>query len=219
MRSNTLRRAHAELPVSAVKNEYSMLWRGPEEEVIPLCQKLGIAFVPWNPLGVGFLIGAIDAQTRFAAGDIRGLESRFSPENLPHNLAIVELVKSWAQRKQATPAQIALAWLLAQKPSIVPLPGTTQMPHMIENIGAAAVRFTPTELAELNRSVSAIQWGTSARRSAGLFGYRSAPEALNVPKLLCCKRFSQAGKVSPRIGLDRNDSEQAGEVPINKRSV
>ena len=157
MGPNTLRRAHAELPVSAVQNEYSMLWRGPEEVVIPLCQELGIGFVPWSPLGVGFLTDAIDAQTRFADGDIRGVESRFSPENLPHNLAIVDLVKIWAVRKQATPAQIALAWLLAQKPSIVPIPGTTQMPHMIENIGAAAVRFTPTELAELNRSVSAIQ--------------------------------------------------------------
>lgn len=157
MGPNTLRRAHAELPVSAVQNEYSMLWRGPEEEVIPLCQELGIGFVPWSPLGVGFLTGAIDAQTRFAPGDIRGIESRFSSENLPHNLALVDLIKIWAVRKQATPAQIALAWLLAQKPWIVPIPGTTQMPHMIENIGAAAVRFTPAELAELNRSVSAIQ--------------------------------------------------------------
>jgi aryl-alcohol dehydrogenase-like predicted oxidoreductase len=157
MGPNTLRRAHAELPVSAVQNEYSMLWRGPEEVVIPLGQEMGIGFVPWSPLGVGFLTDAIDAQTRFADGDIRGVESRFSPENLPHNLAIVDLVKTWAVRKQATPAQIALAWLLAQKPWIVPIPGTTQMPHAIENIGAAAVRFTPAELAELNRSVSAIQ--------------------------------------------------------------
>jgi aryl-alcohol dehydrogenase-like predicted oxidoreductase len=94
---------------------------------------------------------------RGSRGDIRGVESRFSPENLPHNLAIVDLVKIWAVRKQATPAQIALAWLFAQKPWIVPIPGTTQMPHTIENLGAAAVRFTPAELAELNRSVSAIQ--------------------------------------------------------------
>jgi aryl-alcohol dehydrogenase-like predicted oxidoreductase len=157
MGPNTLRRAHAELPVSAVQNEYSMLWRGPEEVVIPLCEELGIGFVPWSPLGVGFLTGAIDAQTRFAPGDIRGVESRFSPENLPHNLALVDLVKTWAVRKQATPAQVVLAWLLAQKPWIVPIPGTTQMPHMIENIGAVAVQLTPAELAELNRSVSAIQ--------------------------------------------------------------
>ncbi|MEH2143473.1 aldo/keto reductase [Nostoc sp.] len=157
MGPNTLRRAHAALPVSAVQNEYSMLWRGPEEVIIPLCQELGIGFVPWSPLGVGFLTDAIDANTRFASGDIRGVESRFSPENLPHNLALVELVKRWSVRKQATPAQIALAWLMAQKPWIVPIPGTTQMPHMIENTGATTVRFTPDELAELNRSVSAIQ--------------------------------------------------------------
>ena len=154
---NTLHRAHAELPVTAVQNEYSMLWRGPEEAVIPLCEELGIGFVPWSPLGVGFLTGAIDARTRFAQGDIRGIESRFSPENLPRNLALVALLRSWAERKQATPAQIALAWLMAQKPWIVPIPGTTQMPHMLENIGATAVQFTASELAELNRAVSAIE--------------------------------------------------------------
>jgi aryl-alcohol dehydrogenase-like predicted oxidoreductase len=154
---DTLRRAHAALPVTAVQNEYSMLWRGPEKGVIPLCQELGIGFVPWSPLGVGFLTGAIDAGTRFADGDIRKVESRFSPENLPGNLALVELLKSWAARKQATSAQIALAWLMAQKPWIVPIPGTTQMPHMLENIAASAVRFSAAELAELNRSVPAIQ--------------------------------------------------------------
>ncbi|QAU33891.1 aldo/keto reductase [Janthinobacterium sp. 17J80-10] len=154
---NTLRRAHAALPVSAVQNEYSMLWRGPEKGVIPLCQELGIGFVPWSPLGVGFLTGAIDANTRFADGDIRKIESRFAPENLPNNLALVELLTSWAARKQATPAQIALAWLMAQKPWIVPIPGTTQMPHMLENIGASTVRFSADELAELDRSVASIQ--------------------------------------------------------------
>jgi aryl-alcohol dehydrogenase-like predicted oxidoreductase len=154
---NTLRRAHAALPLTAVQNEYSMLWRGPEKEVIPLCEELGIGFVPWSPLGVQFLTGWIDASTRFAPGDIRGMESRFSPENLPHNLALVELVKRWAERKSATPGQIALAWLMAQKPWIVPIPGTTQMAHMLENTGAAEVRFTSTELAELNASVSAIE--------------------------------------------------------------
>jgi aryl-alcohol dehydrogenase-like predicted oxidoreductase len=157
MGPKTLRRAHAALPVAAVQNEYSMLWRGPEESVIPLCQQLGIGFVPWSPLGVGFLAGAIDANTRFADGDIRKVESRFAPENLPHNLALVDLIKSWAARKQATPAQIALAWLMAQKPWVVPIPGTTQMAHMLENIGASAVRFTQAEVAELNQSVSAIQ--------------------------------------------------------------
>jgi aryl-alcohol dehydrogenase-like predicted oxidoreductase len=157
MGPNTLRRAHAALPVTAVQSEYSMLWRGPEAEIIPLCQELGIGFVPWSPLGVGFLSGAIDANTRFAQGDIRGIESRFAPENLPHNLALVEIVKRWAERKGAAPAQIALAWLMAQKPWIVPIPGTTQMAHMLENIGAADVLFTSAELAELNGAVSEVQ--------------------------------------------------------------
>ena len=157
MGPNTLRRAHAAVPVTAVQNEYSMLWRGPEEGILSLCQELGIGFVTWSPLGVGFLTGAIDANTRFAPGDIRGVESRFSPENLPHNLALVDLVRRWAERKRSTPAGIALAWLMAQKPWIVPIPGTTQMAHMLENVGAAGVRFTSGELAELNAAVRAIE--------------------------------------------------------------
>ena len=154
---NTLRRAHAALPVTAVQNEYSMLWRGPEREVIPLCEQLGIGFVPWSPLGVQFLTGWIDERTRFAEGDIRGIEGRFSPENLPHNLQLVELVKRWAQRKRAAPAQIALAWLMAQKPWIVPIPGTTNMDHMLQNTGASSIRFTAAELSELNASIRSIE--------------------------------------------------------------
>jgi aryl-alcohol dehydrogenase-like predicted oxidoreductase len=157
MGPNTLRRAHAELPLTAVQNEYSMLWRGPENAVIPICEELGIGFVAWSPLGVGFLTGAIDEQTRFAAGDIRGVETRFSPENLPANLALVDLVKACAERKQAAPGQIALAWLTARKPWIVPIPGTTQMAHMLENVGATSVTFEPEEIAELDKAVSAIQ--------------------------------------------------------------
>lgn len=154
---DTLRRAHAALPVTTVQNEYSMLWRGPEDQVIPVCEELGIGFVPWSPLGVGFLTGAIDERTRFAEGDIRGIETRFSPENLPANLTLVKLLGDWADRKQATAAQIALAWLMAQKPWIVPIPGTTQMPHMLENIGAASISFTPEEIDELNSAVAAIK--------------------------------------------------------------
>jgi aryl-alcohol dehydrogenase-like predicted oxidoreductase len=154
---NTLHRAHAALPVTAVQNEYSMLWRGPEREVLPLCEELGIGFVSWSPLGVQFLTGWIDENTRFASGDIRGAESRFSPENLPDNLQLVALVKRWAEQKRATPAQIALAWLLGQRPWIVPIPGTTQMAHMIENSGAAAVQLTSSELADLNTAVRAIE--------------------------------------------------------------
>jgi aryl-alcohol dehydrogenase-like predicted oxidoreductase len=153
----TARRAHAELPLTAIQNEYSMLWRGPEEAVLPLCEELGIGFVPWSPLGVGFLTGAIDEGTRFAEGDIRGIEGRFSPDNLPNNLALAALVKTWAERKSATPGQIALAWVMAQRPWIVPIPGSTQMPHMLENVGAASVNFTADEIAELNKAVDAIQ--------------------------------------------------------------
>ncbi len=153
----TVRRAHATHPVTAIQNEYSLLWRGPEEVIISLCQELGIGFVCWSPLGVGFLTGAIDANTRFAPGDIRGIESRFSPENLPNNMTLVDLVKSWSIKKQATPAQISLAWLLAQKPWIVPIPGTTQMAHMLENNGADDVRFTADELKEFNKQLDAIK--------------------------------------------------------------
>lgn len=153
----TLRRAHATLPVTAVQSEYSMLWRGPEKEVLPLCEELGIGFVPWSPLGVAFLAGAIDEKTRFSPGDFRSLEGRFSPENLPHNLAIVAVVKGWADRKETTPARIALAWLMAQKPWIVPIPGTTQMAHMNDNSGSDEVRFTSDELAELNAAVRAFE--------------------------------------------------------------
>lgn len=153
---NTLRRAHAMLPITAVQSEYSMLWRGPETGAIPVCEELGIGFVPWSPLGVGFLNGAIDARTRFAEGDIRGVEGRFAPENLPNNLALVEVLKVWAERKQARLGQIALSWLLAQKPFIVPIPGTTQMAHMIENIGAPSISFSPSEIAELNAAVAAV---------------------------------------------------------------
>lgn len=157
MGPETLKRAHDVLPITAVQNEYSLLWRGPEKWLLPLCEQLGIGFVPWSPLGVGFLTGAIDARTRFADGDIRKIESRFAPENLPANLALVELIKRWAATKNATPAQISLAWLMAQKPWIVPIPGTTQMAHMLENNGAAAVRFTAAELENFNASASVIQ--------------------------------------------------------------
>ncbi|HEU4888552.1 MAG TPA: aldo/keto reductase [Thermoanaerobaculia bacterium] len=153
----TLRRAHAALPVTAVQNEYSMFYRGPEKDVIPTCEELGIGFVPWSPLGQQFLTGWIDANTRFSPADLRSMESRFAPENLPHNLELVELLKQWATRKQATPSQIALAWLLAQKPWIVPIPGTTVMGHMTENTGAANVRFTAGEIADLNAAVRAIE--------------------------------------------------------------
>lgn len=157
MGPSTLRRAHAEARVTAVQNEYSLLWRGPEKWLLGTCEELGIGFVAWSPLGVGFLAGAIHGDTRFVDGDFRKLEPRFSPENLPHNLELMALVQRWAERKNAQPAQIALAWLLAQRPWIVPIPGTTQNAHLLENLGAAAVQFTPAELSELNAAASAIR--------------------------------------------------------------
>lgn len=157
MGPKTLRRAHAVQRLTAVQNEYSLLWRGPEKWVLAACEELGIGFVPWSPLGVGFLAGAIDGNTRFADGDIRKVETRFAPENLPNNLALVDLLKRWGARKNAAPGQVALAWLLAQKPWIVPIPGTTQMAHMLENTGAAAIRFAPAELAEFAAAANAIE--------------------------------------------------------------
>ena len=153
----TIRRAHAALPLTAIQNEYSMATRDPEKEVIPLCEELGIGFVPWWPLDCQLLTGWIDANTRFAPGDLRAATPRFSPENLAHNMQLLDLIKTWAVRKRATPAQIAVAWLMAQKPWIVPIPGTTVMQHMVENSGAASVRFTPAEVSELNSAVRAIE--------------------------------------------------------------
>lgn len=163
----TIRRAHAIHPVAAIQNEYSLLWRGPEAEIIPLCQELGIGFVPWSPLGVGFLTGAIDKNTRFAQGDFRGSETRFSPENIAKNMPLVDLLQKWSAQKEITPAQISLAWLLAQKPWIVPIPGTTQMAHMKENVGANKVKFTSGELQDFTKQLNAIQI-TGERLPAGV---------------------------------------------------
>ena len=155
----TIRRAHAVLPLTVIQNEYSMLWRGPETQVLPICEELGIGFVCWSPLGMGFLAGTVRADSRFASApvlDFRALVPRFAPEVLPANMALVNLVRIWAQRKNATPAQLALAWLLAQKPWIVPIPGTTNMAHMEENLGAASIAFTADELKQLNAEVVAV---------------------------------------------------------------
>ena len=153
----TVRRAHAIHPVTAIQNEYSLLWRGPEDKIIPLCEELGIGFVCWSPLGVGFLTGAIDGNTRFAQGDIRSSETRFSPENLQKNLALIEVLKKWAVKKNSTPGQLSLAWLLHKKPWIVPITGTTQMAYMLENTAAGEIQFTADELKQLNADVDAIK--------------------------------------------------------------
>ena len=156
----TVRRAHAVQPLAVIQNEYSMLWRGPEAQVLPLCEELGIGFVCWSPLGMGFLAEGVHAQSRFASApvmDFRAITPRFAPEALPANMALVELVRSWAQRKNATPAQLSLAWLLAQKPWIVPIPGTTNAAHLTENLGAASIAFSADELRQLNAAVAAIR--------------------------------------------------------------
>ncbi len=152
----TVRRAHKEHPVAAIQNEHSLLYHGSDKDIVPLCEELGIGFVPWSPLGVGFLTGAIDENTRFAQGDFRSLTNRFSPENLPKNMALVNLLKKWSVAKEATPAQISLAWLLAQKPFIVPIPGTTQMAHMLENSAAASVKFSVADWQQFNQELNAI---------------------------------------------------------------
>jgi aryl-alcohol dehydrogenase-like predicted oxidoreductase len=152
----TVRRAHAVHPVAVIQNEYSMLWRGPESQVLPLCEELGIGFVPWSPLGMGFLAGRVGARTRFAEDDFRASVPRFAPDALPANMQLVRLVQAWARRKDVTPAQVSLAWLTARKPWIVPIPGTTNVAHLEENVAAAAISFSPEELKELDAALSSI---------------------------------------------------------------
>ncbi len=152
----TIRRAHAVQPVTAVQSEYSLWWRQPEEELLPTLEELGIGFVPFSPLGKGFLTGKIDENTTFDSSDFRNIVPRFTPEARKANLALVDLLRKIAGRKKATPAQIALAWLLAQKPWIVPIPGTTKLHRLEENIGAAAIELTPDDLREIDSAASRI---------------------------------------------------------------
>ncbi len=152
----TIRRAHAVQPVTAVQSEYSLWWRRPEEELLPTLEELGIGFVPFSPLGKGFLTGTIDEKTTFVSSDFRNIVPRFTPEARKSNLALVDVLRTIAQRKQATPAQIALAWLLAQKPWIVPIPGTTKLARLDENTGAAEIRLTADDLREIESAASRI---------------------------------------------------------------
>jgi aryl-alcohol dehydrogenase-like predicted oxidoreductase len=154
--ANTIRRAHAVHPVAAVQSEYSIWTRDPEPEVLPICEKLGIGFVPWSPLGQGFLTGKIDASTKFESTDMRAVFPRFTEEARKANQAVVDLLNQIARRKNATAAQIALAWLLAQKPWIVPIPGTTKIHRLEENIDSASVELTPDDLDEINAAASKI---------------------------------------------------------------
>ena len=152
----TIQRAHAVQPVTALQSEYSLWWREPEEAILPALEELGIGFVPFSPLGKGFLTGKIDQSTTFDASDFRNSVPRFTPENRKTNQAVVEMVRGIATRKQATPAQIALAWVLARKPWIVPIPGTTKLHRLEENLGAANVELTPDDLREIEDATSAI---------------------------------------------------------------
>ena len=152
----TIRRAHAVQPVTALQSEYSLWWREPEKEILPTLEELGIGFVPFSPLGKGFLTGKIDDNTTFADTDFRNIVPRFTAENRRANLAFVDWLKAFAERKSATPAQIALAWLLAQRPWIVPIPGTTKRPRLDENLGAAAIQLTPDDLRDIDREASQI---------------------------------------------------------------
>lgn len=164
--AKTIRRAHAVQPVTAVQSEYSLWWRGPEGEILPTLEELGVGFVCFSPLGAGFLTGKFDENTKFDDSDFRSTEPRFAPEALKANMALVNLVRSVAARKGATPAQVALAWLLAQKPWIVPIPGTTKPHRLEENLGAVEVALTPDDVREINESASKIEL-KGARLSEG----------------------------------------------------
>jgi aryl-alcohol dehydrogenase-like predicted oxidoreductase len=153
----SIRRAHAVQPVSALQSEYSLFWREPEQEVIPTLEELGIGFVPFSPLGKGFLTGAISKDTQFDKNDFRNVVPRFSPENREANQALVDLIGEFAKQKKASPAQIALAWLLAQKPWMVPIPGTTKLHRLEENIGAAGVTLTAADVRRLNEATSKLE--------------------------------------------------------------
>ena len=153
----TIRRAHAVHPVTAVQSEYSLWWREQEQAVLPACEELGIGFVPFSPLGAGFLTGKIDEHTTFEGSDFRNMVPRFTPEARKANLAFVDLLRAVAAKKNATPAQIALAWLLAQKPWIAPIPGTTKLHRLQENAGAAGIELTAEDLAEIERGAAGIE--------------------------------------------------------------
>jgi len=154
--AKTIRRANAVQPVTAVQSEYSLWWREPEKEILPICEELGIGFVPFSPLGKGFLTGKIDETTTFDSSDFRNSIPRFTAENRKSNQAVVEMLGRIAERKRATPAQIALAWLLAQKPWIAPIPGTRKIERLEENIGAASIELTSTDLREIEDAASKI---------------------------------------------------------------
>ena len=153
----TIRRAHAVCPVTALQSEYSLWWREPEDEIIPALEELGIGFVPFSPLGKGFLTGKMNENTTFDSKDFRSTVPRLSPENLKANFGFVDLITEMARQKKITPAQVAIAWLLAQKPFIVPIPGTTKVDRLVENLGSASVILSPGELQEIETASKKIK--------------------------------------------------------------
>jgi aryl-alcohol dehydrogenase-like predicted oxidoreductase len=155
--AQTVRRAHAVQPVTAIQNEYSLWWKRPEEEMMPMLEELGIGLVAYSPLGKGYLTGKIDESTNFESNDIRSLIPRFAPDAIKANKALVDLLHDIAKKKNATPAQVALAWLLAQKPYIVPIPGTTKLTRLEENMGAVDIHLTPGDLAEIESAAAKIK--------------------------------------------------------------
>jgi aryl-alcohol dehydrogenase-like predicted oxidoreductase len=154
--AETIRRAHAVQPVAVIQSEYSLWWRTVEEEVLPACEELGIGFVPYSPLGRGYLTGKLDENTTFASVDVRSRLPRYTPEAMKANRVVIDLLARIGEQKDATPAQIALAWLLAQKPWIVPIPGSRRLEHLDENIGAVAVELTSDDLREIKTAISQI---------------------------------------------------------------
>ena len=171
--ANTIRKAHAVHPVTALQSEYSLWYRNPEKEILPLLEELGIGFVPFSPLGKGFLTGKIDENTKLGDNDFRSTVPRFSPENIKANQALVNLINKFAEQKQATAAQLALAWLLAQRPWIVPIPGTTKLHRLEENIGAVDIELTAAELREMEEATSKItihgaRYPTEMEKKTGL---------------------------------------------------
>ncbi|NEN75697.1 aldo/keto reductase [Pelistega sp. NLN82] len=156
----TIRKAHAVQPLTAVQSEYSLFFRGREKDVIPVCEELNIGFVPWSPLAMGALAGYIDENSRFEADpgkDLRGIIPRFTPEAMQHNMKLIQLVQKWAKRKLCTPAQFSLAWLMVQKPFIVPIPGTTKVHHLLDNLGADDIQLTADELTQFHQELEAIE--------------------------------------------------------------
>ena len=177
MGPKTLRKAHEILPVAAVQNEYSMLYRGVEKDIIPLAAELGIGFVPFSPLGYGFLTGAIDQETTFAPSDFRAMTTRMDAENRKSNMAVLEVAQKWAKRKNAKPGQIALAWLLGQGNDMVPIPGTTQITHLKQNIDAANIKLSKAEVSEINTELNKITVkGGRAPELVANWSYVEAPD-------------------------------------------